>query len=110
MNDKLWDALVGAIRSVRERSEVAGPWKTWADEVLAGAVTTSVQAIEAATAAGAVMATAGLVVKGTEPPQRIARAAWAIAHAAALAMVYGDDAARAVESVVEIVDREIQSG
>jgi len=51
VNDKLWDALVGAIRSVRERSEVAGPWKTWADEVLAGAVTTSGKAMEAAVAA-----------------------------------------------------------
>lgn len=110
MNDKLRDELVRAIRRVRERYEVADPWQTWADEVLAGAVTTSAQAIEAATAAGAVMATAGLVVKGTEPPQRIARAAWAIAHAAALAMVYGDDAAPAVKWAVEIVEREIQSG
>ena len=110
MNDKLWDALVGAIRSVRERSEVAGPWKTWADEVLAGAVTTSAQAIEAAAAAGAVMATAGLAEKGTEPPQRIARAANAIADAAALAAIYGYDATPKGKLAVEIVDREIQSG
>ncbi len=104
MNDKLWDALVGAIRSVRERSEVAGPWKTWADEILAGAVTTSGKAIEAAAAA------AELAENGTGPPQRIACAANAIAHAAALAAVYGDDAAPVVKWAVYIVERETQSG
>ncbi len=110
MSDKLQDELVRAIRRVRERYEVADPWQTWADEVLAGAVKTSAQAIEAATAAGAVMATAGLAEKGTEPPQRIARAANAIADAAALAAIYGYDAAPKVKLAVEIVDREIQSG
>ncbi len=110
MNDKLWNAIVGAIRSVRERSEVADPWQKWADDVLAGEVTTSVQAFEAAAAAGAAMATAGLAEKGTEPPQRIARAANAIAHAAALAALYGDGAAPEVKLAVEIVEREIQSG
>ncbi len=110
MNDKLRDALVGAIRSVRERSEVAGPWKTWADEVLAGAVTKSGKAIEAAAAAGAAMAAAELTEKGTESPQRIALAAWGIAHAAALAAIYGDGAAPAVKWAVENVEREIQSG
>ena len=103
MNDKLWNTLVGAIRSVRERYEVADSWQTWADEVLAGVVTTSGKVIEAAAAAGA------LEKKGTEPQQRIARAANAIAHAATMAAIHGDGAAPEVKRAVEIVEREIQS-
>ena len=109
MNDRLRDAFVGKIRSVRERYEVADPWQTWADDVIAGVATAPMQAIEAAAAAGAVMAAAGAAAEGTEPPQHIARAANAIAHAFAVALVYGDGAAPEVELAFEIVEREIPS-
>ena len=109
MNDKLWVELVGAIRTVRARYEVADPWQTWADEVLGGAVMTSVKTIDAA-AAGAAMVIAELAGEGAEPPQRIARAAWEIAHAAGSALFDGDAAAPAVNNAVEFVEREIQGG
>ena len=110
MNEQLWDELVGAIRRVRERYEAADPWQTWADEVLVGAVMTSVKTIEAAAAAGAAIVIAERAGRGAKPPQRIARAAWEIAHAAGAALFDGDAAAPAVKNAVKIVEQEIQSG
>ena len=110
MNDELPDELAGAIRRVRERYEFADSWQTWADEFLAGAVMKSVNTMEAASAAATAMVIAERVGKRTEPSYRIARAASAIAHIAALALIYGDAVAPAMRQVVETVEREIQSG
>ena len=104
MNQALESAFVEAIGSVRRRIDTRGSWAKWADAVLAGAKTTA-SAVKAIEAAAEAASWAQMEPSPVMTP--VARAAYAVAHAAALAAFYGDRAAVVVQWTIDTVEQEL---